>query len=276
MNQKIKIASWNVNSVKARLASLLLWIDKSKPDVILLQEIKCLEGDFPSEVLLNLGYKYLAINGQKTYNGVAIISRYPLSEVSKELPFYDIEEFDEQARYIEAIIELENHLIRVASIYVPNGNSELDYKQKLEQSEKFLYKMRFFDRLYKKMFELAKFDQPMILGGDYNVALEDIDVYDPKKLEGSICFHPDEQKKMRSLLNLGYTDLFRISNPESKAFTWWDYRGNSWNYNHGLRIDYLLASPLACDKISMVDIENFTMDHEKPSDHCPVICELEF
>lgn len=272
---QVKIASWNVNSIKARLPNFLIWLEKSKPDIVLLQELKCLEVDFPFATLTNLGYN-CAVSGQKAYNGVAILSRFQLSKISKELPIYNIEEFDEQARYIEALIDLgSSKQITVASIYVPNGGSELNPGQKVNQTDKFLYKMRFFDRLYEKFSDLSRLNQIAILGGDYNVALNDLDAYDPLALQGSVCFHLDEKIKFRSLINIGYTDVFRTLNPNLKAFTWWDYRGNSWNYNHGLRIDYLLASPRACDYMVTAAIEDKTMEQEKPSDHCPVSCVLE-
>ena len=267
MNQ-IKIVSWNVNSINARLENLLFFLDEAKPDVVLLQEIKCEEANFPSQPIADLGYN-IAIFGQKSYNGVAILSKFPLQDVIKNL-----DENDPQARYIEALICLPSQAIRVSSIYVPNGGAELLPNQKVNESEKFLYKMRFFDHLNNHLQSLFKHNEIAIFGGDYNVAIDDIDVYDPIALKDSICFHLDEKKKFRQIINLGYQDSFRIANPSAQNFSFWDYRGNAWQYNKGLRIDYLLTSPKATDCLQSAFMSEATMQRTKPSDHCPVTIEL--
>ena len=260
----LKISSFNVNSINARLPRLLAWLKNSNPDIVLLQELKCLENNFPFEAMLDAGYNS-AVYGQKSYNGVAILSKYKIEDVVKGLGDEDV-----QARYIEAVISLNNSAIRVASVYVPNGGGEILPHQTLETSEKFLYKLEFFDRLNAHLRHLLTYDEIAIFGGDYNVAAEKIDVYDPKNLEGSVCFHPLERQKFRALLNIGLTDSYRAFNHQNQAFTWWDYRGNSWQYNKGLRIDYLLTSALATDKISSATIEDRGVrDQEKASDHCP-------
>ncbi len=287
---KIKIASFNVNSVKARLPSVLAWLKNSNPDIILLQELKCLEKDFPFEAFFDAGYN-AAVVGQKTYNGVAILSKFKIEDVVKSLPqlenggvkssghvsdITDSEEIQEQARYVEAVVSAHGKALRVASIYVPNGGGEILPHQSLETSDKFLYKLNFFDRLNAHFKRLLAYDEITIFGGDYNVAAEKIDVYDPKNLEGTVCFHPLERQKFRGLLNLGLTDSYRALNQQTQAFSWWDYRGNSWQYNKGMRIDYLLTSPLATDKILAVAIEDKGVrDLEKASDHCPVCVEIE-
>ena len=298
---KIKIASFNVNSVKARLASVLAWLKNSNPDIVLLQELKCLEKDFPFEAFFDAGYNSV-VSGQKTYNGVAILSKFKIEDVSKTLPIlpghripdgkhntktdlfadnYDEEnahnsENIDQARYIEAVVSVHGKALRVASIYVPNGGGEILPTQTLESSEKFLYKMEFFDRLNAHFKRVLAYDEIAIFGGDYNVAVENIDVYDAKNLDGTVCFHPLERKKFRALLNLGLSDSYRALNQQNQAFSWWDYRGNSWQYNKGMRIDYLLTSPLATDKIIAATIEDKGVrDQEKASDHCPVVVELQ-
>ncbi len=269
---KIKIATWNVNSIKARLPLTLDWLARSKPDVVLLQEIKCI--DFPLEPFENLGYN-IAFAGQKSYNGVAILAKSKIEDVNKILPVVNLGEIDEEVRYIEAVISFPKTAIRVVSVYVPNGGSSEEVADVMH-SKRFQYKLNFFDRVNSHFANLLALDEIMIIGGDFNVGMEEIDVYNPKSMAGHICFHIEERRKMRQLLNLGLTDTFRKLNPTQNGFTWWDYRANSWNYNKGLRIDYLLASPLATDKIvSCVAEDKGTRDQPHASDHCPVVVEIE-
>lgn len=271
---QIKIASFNVNSIKARLPRLLEWLKDSNPDVVLLQELKCLEKDFPFEAIFDAGYN-AAVSGQKTYNGVAILSKFKIEDVVKTLPNLG-EEIDEQARYIEGVIPVAGTAIRVSSIYLPNGGGDLMPGEELENSKKFLYKMDFCDRLKSHISGLLEFNEIQVFGGDYNVAAEEIDVYDPKGLRNAVCFHDLERQKFRSLLNLGLIDSYRATNPNQQAFSWWDYRGGSWQHNKGMRIDYLLTSPQAADKITSVAIEDKGVrDQEKPSDHCPVCVTIQ-
>lgn len=290
---KIKIATFNVNSIKARLKNVTKWLQESKIDIALLQEIKCEEGAFPLEEISDLGYN-CEIFGQKTYNGVAILSKFKMEDVVKSLPnfqhdlgvkskgkdqdlFSDASEGkQQQARYIEAVIPVADSAIRVASIYVPNGGGEIEEGKTLETSEKFLYKMNFFDALRSHFKELLKYNEIAVFGGDYNVGAYNIDAYDPKNLDGTVCFHQQERKKFHSLLNLGLIDSYRAKNPDSQKFSWWDYRGNAWQYDKGLRIDYLLSSPQAFDKVILSEIEDKGVrDQEKASDHCPVVLEIE-
>lgn len=279
---KLKIASFNVNSVKARLPRLLEWLKNSNPDVVLLQELKCLESEFPFEALYDAGYN-AAVFGQKTYNGVAILSKYKIEDVVKGLPNAPaisssqslFEDDFQQARYIEGVISVAGKAVRVASIYVPNGGGDLMPNETLENSAKFIYKMQFFDALKTHLQQLLAYDEMQIFGGDYNVAAEEIDVFDAKSLRNSVCFHDLERQKFRSLLNLGLIDSYRALNQRSQAFSWWDYRGGSWQHNKGLRIDYLLASPQAADKIIEVGVEDKGVrDQEKASDHCPAVVVL--
>ena len=189
---------------------------------------------------------------------------------------------DEQARYIEAVISkpsIDNRqpstIFRVASIYVPNGGGDLAPNETLENSKKFLYKLNFFDRLLAHFSNLAEFDEMQIFGGDFNVAAEEIDIFDPQNFSGQILFHPLERQKFRSLLNLGLIDSYRATNPQHQVFSWWDYRGQGWQQNKGARIDYLLTSPQAADKIFAASVEDRGVrDQEKASDHCPVCVTL--
>jgi exodeoxyribonuclease-3 len=266
---QIKIASFNVNSISARWPALLEWLRNSNPDVVLLQELKCAEANFPFASLSDMGYNAV-VSGQKTYNGVAIISKFKIEDVLKALPQFN-EEFDEQARYVEAVISVASQILRVASIYVPNGGGNLPPDEKLENSQKFRYKLRFFDRLKYHLAKLVTYDEMQIFGGDFNVAAEEIDVFAPKSFDGNILFHPLERQKFRELLNLGLIDSYRALHQQQQSFSWWDYRGGSWQYNKGLRIDYLLASAKAADKISAATIEDKNVrDRQKASDHCPV------
>lgn len=271
---QIKIASFNVNSVKARLPRVLEWLKNSNPDVVLLQELKCIESEFPFEAFYDAGYNSVAC-GQKSYNGVAILSKSKIEDVVRGLPTIG-GETDEQARYIEAVLPFAGKAIRVASVYVPNGGGDLMPGETLESSQKFTYKLKFFERLQAHFATLLSFDEIQIFGGDYNVAVEEIDVYAPKALNGTVCFHPLEREKFRMILNSGLVDSYRAFSGQNQAFSWWDYRGGSWQHNKGMRIDYLLCSPQAADKITAVGIEDRGVrDQEKASDHCPVCVVIE-
>jgi exodeoxyribonuclease-3 len=271
----LKIATFNVNSVKARLPRLLEWLKTSNPDIVCLQELKCEESSFPFEALLDAGYNS-AVYGQKTYNGVAILSKYKIEDVVKGLPSLSENDGidggqDLQARYIEAVISFKNGALRVASVYVPNGGGDLNEGEKLEDSKKFIYKIKFLQRLRAHISSISNYDEMQIFGGDYNVASQAIDIFDPKKFDGQILFHPQERQKFRELLNVGLIDSYRAKYPHNQAFSWWDYRGNSYTQNKGARIDYLLISPNCADNIVDCDIEDKNVrDQEKASDHCPV------
>lgn len=259
----LRIATWNVNSVKSRIGHLLdvLRADNA-PDILLLQELKCQDDAFPYMEIEDAGYN-VAVHGQKTYNGVAVLSKFPIDETTKGLPGNNE---DLESRYIECVISLPQTAIRVASVYVPNGQEPY--------SEKFKYKMAFFERLYAHAEKLLEYNEMLVIGGDYNVAPTNIDVFDPKSLEGTTCFHPEERKRYRALLGLGFTDAYRAINPQTQGFSWWDYRAGSWQHNKGMRIDHLLLSPQAADVTFASDIDLIPRDKEKPSDHTPAWCEL--
>ncbi|MDR3439817.1 MAG: exodeoxyribonuclease III [Telmatospirillum sp.] len=253
----MRIATWNVNSVKARLVALTDWLDTAKPDVVLLQETKCVDEEFPRLELESRGW-HLAVRGQKTYNGVAVLSRIPIVEEVRRFAG-DAGE----ARYIEA--KLENG-VRVASIYVPMGQST--------ESDRFPFKLAFLDAIRERATQLLTLEEPFVLGGDYNVAPEEADVFDVAAMEGQVLFHPEERQRFRRLLFLGLTDAYRAFHSEPHRFSWWDYRAGAWQRDQGLRIDHLLLSPQAADRLVAADIDRGPRGKEKCSDHTPVWCEL--
>jgi exodeoxyribonuclease-3 len=255
----MKIATFNVNSIKARLGNVLDWLKAADPDIALLQEIKCAETEFPGLELSGLGYR-AALVGQKTYNGVAILAKQP---IDVDLAMLSGDDADEAARYIEGRVGS----LRVASIYVPNGQNV--------GSEKFQYKMGFLARLERRIKELLAGEEPFVLGGDYNIAPFDIDVHDPKAWRGQIMVSPEERGWFRRYLNLGLTDAYRVYHPETLGFSWWDYRAGAWQRDMGLRIDHLLLSPQAADRLTGADIDRDPRGKDKASDHTPVWCALQ-
>ncbi|APR98242.1 exodeoxyribonuclease III [Wolbachia endosymbiont of Folsomia candida] len=255
----LKIATWNVNSIRKRAVQLCNFIVDSQIDIILLQEIKCTEEQFPYAEIEELKYEY-SIYGQVARNGVCVLSRYPILETFK----VDVVEDHNEARYIECVIKHNNQNIRVGSVYVPNGQSP--------DSHAFEYKLKFFDSLYKRMSNLLKDEELIVISGDYNVAPDEIDVFDPNLLNGQVCFHIKEREKLRAILNLGFKDAFRISHPNLQQFSWWNYQGNSLRNNQGMRIDHMLLSPQAVDKLETCYIDDRLRKLENPSDHTPVVC----
>jgi exodeoxyribonuclease-3 len=271
----IKISTFNVNSINARLPRLIEWIQHSRPDIILLQELKTIAGNFNQQIIADMGYN-VAIVGQKSYNGVAIFSKFRLEDVIEQLPMIDEKlEQDIQARYVEALTIINGKAVRISSVYVPNGGGEIEPHLTIKESPKFLYKINFFDRLREHFKKLINNDEIQIIGGDFNVANHPIDVFDSEKLKETVCFHSLEQEKFRTLLNIGFSDSYRIMNPQKQEFSWWDYRNNSWNRNHGLRIDYLLTNPQANDCLINAELESHNVrDQSKASDHCPASITL--
>ena len=258
----ISIATFNINSIKARLPNLLAWLDANPIDILLLQELKCVDEAFPAMELEERGYN-LALHGQKTYNGVAICSKFPLDDVVRGLPDGD---GDDHARYIEAVASIPGGALRVASVYVPNGQDVT--------SDKFPYKLRFLERLTMHWKTLLPYNELAILGGDFNCAPYPIDVYNPVTSEGAVCYHPEERQRLRALMHLGMYDAFRMANPDTQQFSWWDYRMNAYGNGVGLRIDHLLLSPMAADRLAGSHIDEAPRQQERPSDHAPVICSL--
>ena len=255
----MKIATWNVNSIKARLPNVLDWLSTAEPDVVLLQEIKTVDDGFPRLEIEALGYR-CAVHGQKSYNGVAILSKEPAEDVLCGLPG-DPE--DEQARYIEATIGG----VRVASIYLPNGNPA--------DSDKYPYKLAWMKRLKDRAATLLASEAPVVLGGDYNVIPTDEDVHDAAAWAGDALIRPESRAALREILWLGYTDAFRAMNSAPHKYSFWDYQGGAWQKDEGVRIDHLLLSPQAADRLLAARIDTAPRGKPKASDHTPVLCELD-
>ena len=253
----ITIATWNVNSLKARLGHVLDWLKATGPDIVLLQETKLTDDAFPALDISAVGYE-CAFAGQKTYNGVAILSRGRIEVTARRLPGG---ESDEQARYIEG----RTLGVRVGAIYAPNGNPV--------DSEKYPYKLGWFERLHVHARELLTTDEPFALGGDYNIAPDDADVYDPRAWADDALCLPQSRAAWRRLVNLGLTDSYRALSRESR-YSWWDYRGGAWSRDQGLRIDHILLSPQAADRLVEAGIDRTPRGWEKASDHTPVWCKL--
>ncbi len=258
----MKIATWNVNSIKARLPNLLDWLEAFSPDVALLQETKCLAEDLPRLEIEDRGYNVAAV-GQKSYNGVAILSKFPI-EVEEERLAGD--ETDDQARYLEAVTGSGRTVVRIATVYLPNGNPV--------DSDKFPYKLAWMERLCAHARRLLEFDEIVVLGGDFNVAPADGDVYAPESWRGNALCRMETRKRFRTLLNFGYTEAWRALHAEIGAYTFWDYQKGRWNRDEGLRIDHLLLSPQAADRLGACEIDRGPRGKPKASDHTPVWCEL--
>lgn len=254
----MKIATWNVNSAKARLPLITDWLRTASPDVVLFQEIKCETAAFPTAAFEELGYHVNAV-GQKAYNGVALLSKAPAEDVLTRLPG---EPEDEQARYVEATVSG----VRIASLYLPNGNPV--------PGEKFAYKLRWMDRLYDHARTLLAQEMPVVLGGDYNIIPEARDVFSPQAFAGDALFRPESKAKFRALLNLGLTEAYRALHDDDRAYTFWDYQAGSWPRDNGLRIDHFLLSPQAADRLAGCTIDRGPRGLEKASDHTPVILDL--
>jgi len=257
----VRIATWNVNSINARLETVLRWFEAERPDVACLQEIKCIDEKFPAEAFERLGYN-VAVHGQKTYNGVALLSRTPMEDVSRGLPG---DPSDEQARYIEAVVSGPRP-VRVASIYLPNGNPL--------GSEKFDYKLAWMERLHRHAAELLRLEEPLALMGDYNVIPGPLDAANPGEWTGDALFQPESRAALRTLLWLGLTDAWTEVGEGPGGFTFWDYQAGAWPKNNGIRIDHALLSPQAADRLLSCRIDRAPRGWEKPSDHTPLIIQL--
>jgi exodeoxyribonuclease-3 len=251
------IASWNVNSIKVRIEQVRAWLKLRNPDVLLLQELKGTE--FPAILFQELGYESAAVT-QKTYNGVAILSRYPLEIVSTTLIG---DEADSHARFLEAMVQG----IRIVNIYLPNGNPV--------GAEKFLYKLTWMSRLKRQMEIWLESGVPTLIGGDFNVIPEDIDCHKPASWVHDALFQPEPRAVYRALLGLGYTDAFRSLHPgEGGHFTFWDYFRKAFEHNRGIRIDHFLLSPALVQRLEKCEIDKGPRAQEKPSDHTPILVGL--
>jgi len=257
----MRIASFNVNSIKARLPRVLEWLDDSGMDVVLLQEIKTVDADFPRLEFEERGY-HVETHGQKTYNGVAILSKHPIKEVRRGLPGDDV---DEQARYIQAVIQG----LTVASIYLPNGNP-------VDDGPKYPYKLGWMARLRDHVRDsLLPGEIPFVLGGDYNICPTDADVYAPERwAEDALC-RPESRAAFRRLLNLGLTEAWAALHPgREHVYTYWDYVQGRWQKDEGLRIDHFLLSPQAADRLVACEVDKAPRAKEKASDHTPIWVEI--
>jgi len=257
----MKIATWNVNSINARLETVLKWFREASPDVACLQEIKCVDEKFPREAFEQLGYN-VAVHGQKTYNGVALLSKSPIEDVRRGLPGGD---GDEHARYIEAVVSGPRP-VRVVGIYLPNGNPV--------GTEKFTYKLGWMARLNAHARELLALEEPMVVTGDYNVIPEAADCHDPAAWMGDALFQPESRSAFRALKWLGLTDAYIEVDGAEGGYTFWDYQAGAWPRNHGIRIDHALLSPQAADALRGCEIHRDVRSWDKPSDHVPVVIEL--
>ena len=257
----MRIATWNVNSVNARLENVLAWFEQARPDVAALQEIKCIDEKFPAEAFERLGYN-VAVHGQKAYNGVALLSKTPLEDVRRGLPEVP---GDDHARYIEALTGGATP-VRVGGIYLPNGNPI--------GTEKFTYKLNWMARLREHASNLLRLEERLVLLGDYNVIPGPEDADKPEGWLGDALFQPESRAAWRALKNLGLTDAYEQADGAPGGYTFWDYQAGAWQRNHGIRIDHALLSPQAADVLASVTIHRDVRDTEKPSDHVPVVIEL--
>ena len=256
----LSVASWNVNSIKARLPNVIAWLKAAEPDVVCLQEIKCQDEGFPREDIEALGYNVETV-GQKSYNGVAVLSKRPIDEVA--LIALPGEEDDDQARYIEAVIGAGDGVVRVASLYLPNGNPA--------PGAKFDYKLAWMKRLRARAAELLAYEEPVVLAGDYNVIPRDSDVHDPAAWQGDALIRPESRDAFAAIKWLGYADAFEQADGRAGQYTFWDYQGGAWRKDHGIRIDHLLLSPQAADALESVEIDKAPRGQDKASDHTPIV-----
>jgi exodeoxyribonuclease III len=260
----MRIATWNVNSIKAHLDQVTDWLREETPDVVCLQEIKCEDHGFPATVFEELGY-VSAIHGQKTYNGVALLSRLPLEDVSRGLPGDDA---DEQARFIAATVLDGNFAVRLCGLYLPNGNPA--------PGPKYDYKLAWMQRLNAFVQQELSHELPLVLAGDYNIIPADADVRHPQNWREDALFLPSSRAAFESLKHLGLIDSFRALNPLGQGeYSFWDYQAGAWPKNNGIRIDHLLLSAQAADKLVASRIHRKARGHEKPSDHVPVEITLQ-
>ncbi len=258
----MKIATFNINGIKARIETLLAWLDEAKPDVALLQEIKTVDEGFPRALIEDRGYR-VETHGQKGFNGVAILSRLPLEDVTRGLPGDDA---DEQARWIEATV-VGARAVRLCCLYLPNGNPA--------PGPKFEYKLGWMDRMLKRAQALLDVEEPTVFAGDYNVIPQAEDAKRPEVWREDALFRPETRAAFRRLQHLGLTEAFRTLTPGAGHYSFWDYQAGAWERDNGIRIDHHLLSPQAADLMTGAWIERDMRAREKPSDHVPVWLELD-
>ncbi|MGE0845677.1 MAG: exodeoxyribonuclease III [Flavobacteriaceae bacterium] len=258
----LRIATWNINGIKARIGVLEAWLKEASPDIVCLQEIKSQDEVFPGESLEALGYN-VTVHGQKGFNGVAILSKMPPEDVLRGLPGGD---GDDQARYLECVFSTARGAIRVASIYLPNGNPV--------DSPKFPYKLSWMDRLVAHVRSRLALEEPFVIAGDYNVIPTPADARFPDNWRGDALFRPESRDKWREFAALGLTDATRAVAPLAEIYTFWDYQAGAWQKNNGIRIDHMMLSPQAADRLEAAGTDKHVRGWEKPSDHIPVWIDL--
>jgi exodeoxyribonuclease-3 len=259
----MRIATWNVNSIRQRLDNMVAWLKERGPDIVCLQEIKCVNEAFPREAFESLGYN-VAVHGQKAFNGVALLSKLPFDEVA---PGLIGDKDDEQARFLEALVSTKAGVLRVVSLYLPNGNPP--------NTDKYTYKLKWMDRLIAFSRERLKLEEPMLLAGDFNVIPTAADARRPDAWTNDALFLPPTRERFRALINLGLTDAIRAASDARDLYTFWDYQAGSWAKDDGIRIDHLLLSPHAADKLIDAGIDRHVRSWDKPSDHVPVYVDLD-
>ncbi|WP_299933590.1 exodeoxyribonuclease III [uncultured Pelagimonas sp.] len=263
----MKIATFNINGIKARLPALLDWLDDAQPDVALLQEIKSVDEAFPRQEFEDRGYN-VETHGQKSFNGVAILSKLPLEDVTRGLPnLNEDDESDEQARWIEATVMGEREAIRLCGLYLPNGNPC--------PGPKYDYKLNWMKRLEARAQQLLDDEMPALMAGDYNVIPQSEDAARPQDWTEDALFRPETLTAFRRILNLGFTEAFRARTQGPEHYSFWDYQAGAWQRNNGIRIDHFLLTPQAADMLVECKIDSAIRGREKPSDHVPVWVELD-
>ena len=258
----MRIATWNVNSVRQRMDNLQAWLAERAPDIVCLQEIKCTDDAFPRLEIESLGYNVVT-HGQKTFNGVALLSKLPFDETKSGLAGDDE---DAHARFLEGVVTLKSGVLRVACLYLPNGNPP--------DTDKYPYKLKWMSRLLEYARERLKAEEPLILAGDFNVIPAAGDVYNPPAWVNDALFRTTTRESFQALLGLGLTDALRAVNDAPGQYTFWDYQAGAWQKNWGIRIDHLLLSPQAADHLTTAGIDKHVRSWERPSDHVPVYVDL--
>ncbi|WP_299636939.1 exodeoxyribonuclease III [uncultured Ruegeria sp.] len=258
----MKIATFNINGIKARVEALPRWLDEAQPDVVLLQEIKSVDENFPREIFEERGFN-VETHGQKSFNGVAILSKLPLEDVSRGLPGDDA---DEQARWIEATV-VGKKALRLCGLYLPNGNPA--------PGPKYDYKLAWMERLYDRARTLLATEEPTLMAGDYNIIPQAEDAKRPEAWREDALCRPESRTAFRKILNLGFTEAFRATTQSAGHYSFWDYQAGAWNRNDGIRIDHFLLTPQAADLMRDCQIDAAVRGHEKPSDHVPVWVDLD-
>jgi exodeoxyribonuclease III len=258
----LKIATWNVNSLAVRLPQVLDWLAAQPVDLLCLQELKLTDDKFPLQAMQEAGYAHCAVFGQKTYNGVALLSRHPLTDIQRNIQGFE----DEQARVLAATVHTPAGELRIVNGYFVNGQAP--------DSDKFTYKLRWLEGLRQWLAQEIALPRPLVLLGDFNITADDRDTHDPQGLRETIHHTTEERQAFQTLLGLGLVDAFRLFEQPEKSYSWWDYREMAFRRNKGLRIDHILVSQSLQARVKACTIDRQPRKNERPSDHAPVIVEL--